>query len=100
MKMCVLHDTVKSGNDLIDSQIINLTDIFISPSEDVYETLTFYTHRKRKTLKNDRYIVTELMATDLNSILNSKKVEDQFAQYFMYQLMVGLNLLDKHSRQT
>lgn len=36
-----------------------------------------------------RYIVTELMATDLNTILKTKRVEDQFVQYFMYQLMVG-----------
>jgi p38 MAP kinase len=33
--------------------------------------------------------VTELMATDLNTILKAKRVEDQFAQYFMYQIMVG-----------
>jgi p38 MAP kinase len=31
------------------------------------------------------------MATDLNTILKAKKVEDQFAQYFMYQIMVGTN---------
>ncbi|EKV04288.1 hypothetical protein PDIG_16450 [Penicillium digitatum PHI26] len=55
-------------------QIINMTDIFISPSEDIY-------------------IVTELMATDLNTILTAKTVEDQFAQYFMYQIMRGLKYL-------
>ncbi|KAJ5572019.1 hypothetical protein N7535_005679, partial [Penicillium sp. DV-2018c] len=54
--------------------IINLTDLFISPSEDIY-------------------IVTELMATDLNTILKSRRVEDQFAQYFMYQIMRGLKYL-------
>lgn len=30
------------------------------------------------------------MATDLNTILKAKRVEDQFAQYFMYQIMVGV----------
>ncbi|KAJ5142881.1 uncharacterized protein N7515_001668 [Penicillium bovifimosum] len=60
--------------ELRHENIINLTDIFISPSEDVY-------------------IVTELMATDLNTILKSRKVEDQFAQYFMYQIMRGLKYL-------
>jgi p38 MAP kinase len=30
------------------------------------------------------------MATDLNAILKAKKVEDQFAQYFMYQIMVSI----------
>lgn len=39
-------------------------------------------------IDNFRYLVTELMATDLNTILKAKKVEDQFAQYFMYQIMV------------
>lgn len=33
------------------------------------------------------------MATDLNTILKAKKVEDQFAQYFMYQLMVGVTYI-------
>lgn len=37
-----------------------------------------------------RYIVTELMATDLDTILKAKRVEDQFAQYFMYQIMVSI----------
>ncbi|CAG7935107.1 unnamed protein product [Penicillium nalgiovense] len=41
----------------------------------------------------DIYLVTELMATDLNTILKAKRVEDQFAQYFMYQIMRGLKYL-------
>ncbi|KAJ5747879.1 uncharacterized protein N7511_009575 [Penicillium nucicola] len=65
--------TLLLASHLID-QIINLTDIFISPSEDIY-------------------LVTELMATDLNTILKAKKVDDQFTQYFMYQIMRGLKYL-------
>ena len=30
------------------------------------------------------------MATDLDTILKAKRVEDQFAQYFMYQIMVSV----------
>ena len=29
------------------------------------------------------------MATDLHALLKTKKVDGQFAQYFMYQIMVG-----------
>lgn len=65
---------MKLLRQLRHENIINLTDIFISPSEDIY-------------------IVTELMATDLNTILKAKRVEDQFAQYFMYQIMRGLKYL-------
>ncbi|KAJ5964381.1 uncharacterized protein N7479_004257 [Penicillium vulpinum] len=65
---------MKLLRQLRHENIINLTDLFISPSEDIY-------------------IVTELMATDLNTILKSKRVEDQFAQYFMYQIMRGLKYL-------
>ncbi|KAJ5788293.1 hypothetical protein N7457_003283 [Penicillium paradoxum] len=65
---------IKLLRQLRHENIINLTDIFISPSEDIY-------------------LVTELMATDLNTILKAKKVEDQFAQYFMYQIMRGLKYL-------
>ncbi|KAJ5045731.1 MAPK protein hog1 [Penicillium rubens] len=65
---------MKLLRQLRHENIINLTDIFISPSEDIY-------------------LVTELMATDLNTILKAKRVEDQFAQYFMYQIMRGLKYL-------
>lgn len=34
------------------------------------------------------YLVTELMATDLQTLLKTKKVDNQFTQYFMYQIMV------------
>lgn len=42
-----------------------------------------------ESTNKSRYLVTELMATDLNAILKAKTVDDQFAQYFMYQIMVG-----------
>ena len=38
------------------------------------------------------------MATDLNTILKAKRVEDQVAQYFMYQIMVGAIYAKKHSK--
>ncbi|KAJ9489498.1 hypothetical protein VN97_g3785 [Penicillium thymicola] len=65
---------IKLLRQLRHENIINLTDIFISPSEDIY-------------------LVTELMATDLNTILKAKRVENQFVQYFMYQIMRGLKYL-------
>lgn len=34
------------------------------------------------------YLVTELMATDLHTLLKTKKVDNQFTQYFLYQMMV------------
>lgn len=52
------------------------------------KTCTSSTFHTRPVINNPRYLVTELMATDLNAILKAKKVEDQFAQYFMYQIMV------------
>ncbi|CEJ55653.1 hypothetical protein PMG11_01901 [Penicillium brasilianum] len=52
-------------------EIIHLKDIFISPSEEIY-------------------LVTDLMATDLHALLKTKKVDNQFAQYFLYQIMRGL----------
>ncbi|KGO67577.1 hypothetical protein PITC_094460 [Penicillium italicum] len=51
-----------------------MSDIFISPSEDVY-------------------IVTDFMATDLHTPLESKKLEDRFAQFFLYQIMRGLKYI-------
>jgi hypothetical protein len=50
-------------------QIISLSDIFISPLEDIY-------------------FVTELLGTDLHRLLTSRPLEKQFIQYFLYQIMV------------
>jgi len=53
------------------TQIISLSDIFISPLEDLY-------------------FVTELLGTDLHRLLTSRPLEKQFVQYFLYQIMRGL----------
>lgn len=49
--------------------IISLSDIFISPLEDIY-------------------FVTELLGTDLHRLLTSRPLEKQFIQYFLYQILV------------
>jgi len=51
--------------------IICLSDIFISPLEDIY-------------------FVTELLGTDLHRLLQSRPLEKQFIQYFLYQILRGL----------
>ncbi|KAK9847464.1 hypothetical protein MYU51_018701 [Penicillium brevicompactum] len=65
---------VKLWKQLRHENIVNMSDIFISPSEDVY-------------------IVTDFMATDLHTPLESKKLEDRFAQFFLYQIMRGLKYI-------
>ena len=54
--------------------IISLSDIFISPLEDIY-------------------FVTELLGTDLHRLLTSRPLEKQFIQYFLYQILVRLPLV-------
>lgn len=56
--------------------IISLSDIFISPLEDIY-------------------FVTELLGTDLHRLLTSRPLEKQFIQYFLYQILVSLELCCK-----
>ncbi|KAJ7662488.1 hypothetical protein B0H17DRAFT_1093410 [Mycena rosella] len=51
--------------------IISLRDVFISPLEDLY-------------------FVTELLGTDLHRLLESRPLEKQFVQYFLYQMLRGL----------
>jgi p38 MAP kinase len=51
--------------------IICLNDVFISPSEDIY-------------------FVTELLGTDLQRLLASRKLEKQYIQYFLYQILRAL----------
>ncbi|TIC50049.1 MAP kinase SakA [Wallemia mellicola] len=50
--------------------IIGLSDVFISPSEDIY-------------------FVTELLGTDLHRLLTARPLEKQFIQYFLYQILVS-----------
>lgn len=52
-------------------QVISLSDIFISPLEDIY-------------------FVTELLGTDLHRLLTSRPLEKQFIQYFLYQILVSI----------
>ncbi|KAF9428913.1 MAPK protein hog1 [Podila epigama] len=54
--------------------IISLSDIFISPLEDIY-------------------FVTELLGTDLHRLLTSRPLDKQFIQYFLYQILRGLKYL-------
>ncbi|KAJ5973227.1 Mitogen-activated protein kinase hog1 [Penicillium waksmanii] len=51
--------------------IVGLNDMFISPSEDLY-------------------IVTELMWTNLQRLIDRGPMEDAFAKYFLYQTLRGL----------
>ncbi|KAJ5618506.1 Mitogen-activated protein kinase HOG1 [Penicillium herquei] len=54
--------------------VVYLRDIFVSPLEDIY-------------------IVTELLSTDLAHIIRSKPMDNQFVQYFFYQIMRGLKYI-------
>ncbi|CAL9732797.1 mitogen-activated protein kinase Hog1p [Monosporozyma unispora] len=51
--------------------LICLQDIFLSPLEDIY-------------------FVTELQGTDLHRLLQTRPLERQFVQYFLYQILRGL----------
>ncbi|BCS29385.1 mitogen-activated protein kinase mpkC [Aspergillus puulaauensis] len=51
-----------------------MSDIFISPLEDVY-------------------LVTELLPTDLHRLLSSRQLEGTFIQYFSYQILRGLKYI-------
>ena len=68
-------------------QIISLSDVFISPLEDMCVVLTAYNHSSELT-DYSRYFVTELLGTDLHRLLTSRPLEKQFIQYFLYQILV------------
>jgi hypothetical protein len=36
------------------------------------------------------YLITELMGTDLKTLLDSRPIENEFVQYFLYQIMVSV----------
>ncbi|KAF9056049.1 mitogen-activated protein kinase HOG1 [Panaeolus papilionaceus] len=63
--------TSRSHGLITPFQIISLSDVFISPLEDLY-------------------FVTELLGTDLHRLLTSRPLEKQFIQYFLYQILRGL----------
>jgi hypothetical protein len=52
-------------------QISCLTDVFVSTTENIY-------------------VVTELLHTDLFTLLNARRLGKETVQYFMYQIMVLL----------
>jgi len=56
------------------ANIVHLNDIFFSPAEDLY-------------------VVTELLDTDLQRLLESQTLEGRFIQYFVYQLLCGLKYI-------
>jgi len=51
--------------------VVSLGDVFISPLEDIY-------------------FVTELLETDLDRLMTSRRLDNVFIQYFLYQIMRGL----------
>ncbi|PYH98675.1 Pkinase-domain-containing protein [Aspergillus ellipticus CBS 707.79] len=65
---------VKLLKQLRHENLIGLSDIFISPSEDIY-------------------LVTELLGMDLHRLLTATPLEVQFVQYFTYQLLRGLKYI-------
>ncbi|TGO30011.1 hypothetical protein BPAE_0008g00030 [Botrytis paeoniae] len=68
--------------------VISLSDIFISPLEDMY--VASRKSERTQTDKNTSYFVTELLGTDLHRLLTSRPLEKQFIQYFLYQILRGL----------
>ncbi|PWY96417.1 MAP kinase SakA [Aspergillus sclerotioniger CBS 115572] len=65
---------VKLLKHLRHENLIGLSDIFISPLEDVY-------------------MVTDLLGTDLNRLLTATPLDGKFVQYFTYQLLRGLKYI-------
>jgi len=59
---------------LAHENILSLSDIFISPLENIY-------------------FVTELLGTDLQRLLAARALEKQFVQYFLYQILRGLKYI-------
>jgi p38 MAP kinase len=79
--------------------IISLSDIFISPLEDIYFVTEWVSplllsvsvvrlcHVKGSAeLNSARY--HRLLGTDLHRLLTSRPLDDQFIQYFLYQMLV------------
>lgn len=69
----------------LDVQIISLSDVFISPLEDLsVPPVCLLSH----LISLSSYFVTELLGTDLHRLLTSRPLEKQFIQYFLYQILV------------
>jgi hypothetical protein len=71
-----------------DPQVISLSDIFISPLEDMYVYAAPLPEAFSYTKYS--YFVTELLGTDLHRLLTSRPLEKQFIQYFLYQILVSM----------
>jgi p38 MAP kinase len=72
----------------IHLQVISLSDVFISPLEDLcVKTSEMFLDNLRDL---SRYFVTELLGTDLHRLLTSRPLEKQFIQYFLYQILVRI----------
>lgn len=69
--------------------LISLSDIFISPLEDMYVNLKPRSDSPVPLTHSPSYFVTELLQTDLHRLLTSRPLEKQFIQYFLYQLLVS-----------
>jgi hypothetical protein len=69
-----------------------MTDIFISPAEDMYVNSTIQVYFTVLTPSQYSYIVTDCIRTDLHRLIQStsKKLEDKFIQFFTYQMLVRL----------
>ncbi|PLN86144.1 mitogen-activated protein kinase HOG1 [Aspergillus taichungensis] len=70
----LLFREIRLLRHLKHENVVNLTDIFVSPSEDIY-------------------LVTEHMRTDLSVLLSQGPIEEKFAQFFLYQIMRGLKYI-------
>lgn len=84
---------------ILTEQFANLVDITVSPSADMY--VFSYRHTRlppRSLILNNahteqcRYITTEWMETDLQTLLRMRPIQDEFVQYFLYQIMVRLTI--------
>ena len=73
-------------------QIISLSDVFISPLEDMYVLLSRTDLLSSFSISLFSYFVTELLGTDLHRLLTSRPLEKQFIQYFLYQILVSVSL--------
>ncbi|KAE8349118.1 kinase-like domain-containing protein [Aspergillus coremiiformis] len=73
---------VKLLKQLRHENLIRLCDIFISPLEDIVLMPGLA-----------RYLVTELLGTDLSRLLWARPLDNKFAQYFMYQILRGLKYI-------
>ncbi|CAG7926632.1 unnamed protein product [Penicillium olsonii] len=65
---------VKLLRHLEHENVISLRDIFVSPRDDIY-------------------LVTDLMSTDLAHIIALKPIDDEFVKYIFYQIMRGLKYI-------